>query len=677
MMAGSALEISKIFRDLPSFNLSGSKDIDYYPLSRLEDHGIGVSSLPFSIRIMLESMIRNYDGKEVKTEDVLALAYWNPASPSKVEIPFKISRVLMQDFTGVPAVVDLAAMRDYVVRKGGSPEAIQPIIPTDLIIDHSVQVDAFNSAGALEKNQEFEIRRNKERYNFLKWGGQAFNNFRVFPPSAGICHQVNLEYLATCVTLSRRGSGYLAFPDTLVGTDSHTTMINGLGVLGFGVGGIEAEAALLGQAISLPTPRVLGVQLDGSLRDGVTATDFALTLTAKLRERGVVNMFVEFFGKGLKGLSLPERATLSNMCPEYGATVAIFPVDEKTIKYLEMTGRSAEQVELVRKYYSSQKMFAMDFRKVRYSSIMRVDLGEIEPSISGPSLPKQQMAVGRIRQNFIDSFMGNHSAEVPRGEVASLAERTRWASESAATAEHKPNPEDARKEPRPSIIWRGDSGREALKDGDVVIASITSCTNTSNPLVMICAGLLARNALRKDLSVNRSRVKTSMGPGSRVVIRYLEKAGLMRDLERLGFGAVGFGCITCIGNSGPLIGEQSRIIKKNNLAVAAVLSGNRNYEARIHPDVRANYLMSPPLVLAFAIAGTVLKDLDKEPLGTDGSGKPVYLRDIWPAQTEIEEVATSSVERGMFEKEYGPGIFEVNPYWNGLKAPSGREYKWS
>jgi aconitate hydratase len=675
-MAGKSNASSNKLASILSFRLSNSKEVRYYSIPSLEKMGFKVSSLPFSIRIVLESLLRNLDGEEITEEDVKILANWNPKNPADRDIPFKISRILMQDFTGVPAIVDLAAMRDYVVKKGDSPELIQPIIPIDLIIDHSVQVDSFNIPGAIEINQKFELERNKERYNFLKWGSQAFRGFRVFPPSAGICHQVNLEYLATCVTLKKEKGGYLAFPDTLVGTDSHTTMINGMGVVGFGVGGIEAEAALLGQAVSFTTPKVLGVELEGRLREGVTATDFALTLTRKLREKGVVNMFVEFFGSGLKGLSLPDRATLSNMCPEYGATVAIFPVDEETLRYMKMTGRSGEQTELVRKYYTAQGMFGIDFKKIKYSATMHVDLGEIEPSVSGPSQPKQQLALSEISDNFEDMLLAEEADAKQALEKISIKDHTRWSSESLAAGERGERETTVREEPKAVKISYDDGHEEILSDGDVVIASITSCTNTSNPSVMICAGLLAKKALEKGLRVNTRKVKTSLGPGSRVVTRYLEKAGLLEPLARLGFGLVGFGCITCIGNSGPLIEKQSDAINRHDLVVASVLSGNRNYEARIHQDVRANYLMSPPLVLAFAMAGTVMIDMEKEPLGKDKNGRDVYLRDIWPKREEIDKVMSKTLSREMFGMEYGRKIYNVNPYWNELKSPSGGVYKW-
>ncbi len=660
---------------LSTFKLSGGKTVSYYSLAALERAGLpSMARLPFSIRIVLESLLRNLDGRTVTEGDVETLAGWNPKDPADCDVPFKVARVLMQDFTGVPAVVDLTAMRDYIVGAGRSPDLIQPIIPVDLVIDHSVQVDSFNYINAVQLNQEKEMERNRERYLLLKWASQAFEKFRVLPPSAGICHQVNLEYISQCVTTRDTKDGCVAFPDTLVGTDSHTTMVDALGIVGFGVGGIEAEAALLDQPVSFTTPKVLGVHLTGKMRDGVTATDFALTLTRLLRERGVVNMFVEFFGEGLKNLSLPDRATLSNMCPEYGATIAIFPVDEETLRYMRSTGRSDEQIELVRKYYEAQNMLNINYDKVEYSDVIEVDLDSIAPSVSGPSQPKQQLPLGKVKVNFAETFMEDdrHGSEHKIEQV----DYTRWAAESETVENGKIKSAPMHKKLKGVNIKYEDGYETRLSDGDIVISSITSCTNTSNPSVMIGAGLLAKKALERGLSVNTRKVKTSLGPGSRVVTRYLERAGLMEPLAKLGYGLVGFGCITCIGNSGPLIDRQSDAINKNGLAVAAVLSGNRNYEARIHPDVRANYLMSPPLLIAYAIAGTVLKDLTKDPLGKNSKGEDIYLRDIWPSQKEINDVIHRAISIDMFEKEYGKHIYDVNPYWNTLDIPQGKAYRW-
>lgn len=657
---------------LKSFRLSDNTEIVYYALEHIKEMGISdVDTLPFSIRIVLESLLRNLDGKEITLEDLSSLARWDGKSVSDKDIPFKVSRVLMQDFTGVPAVVDLAAIREYASTRGVSPEHIQPIIPVDLIIDHSVQVDAFNVVSALHLNQEKEIERNKERYTLLKWASNAFLGFRVFPPSAGICHQVNLEYLGKCVRTEKMNGMELAFPDTLVGTDSHTTMINGLGILGFGVGGIEAEAALLGQAVSFTTPKVLGVRLRGKLNEGVTATDFALTLTKRLREKGVVNMFVEFFGDGVRALSLPDRATLSNMCPEYGATIAIFPVDEESLRYMKSTGRDEREIEIVRKYYENQKMFEIDYSKLKYSDILDVDLSSIVPSVSGPSQPKQEVPLQDIKDTFMNAFM---IEDVGEHDISSK-DYTRWSSESQVAENGSIKNAPTHRNVRSVKIKSGD-GELSLSDGDVVISSITSCTNTSNPSVMIGAGLLAKKALERGLRINTKKVKTSFGPGSRVVPRYLELAGLMKPLEELGYGLVGFGCITCIGNSGPLIEGQSDAIISNNLAVAAVLSGNRNYEARIHRDIRANYLMSPPLLIAFGIAGSVLKDLTREPLGKGKDGEDVYLKDIWPSQEEINEIVARVLSQRIFKEEYGENIFKINPYWNKLEAPRSMKYGW-
>ncbi len=673
-----ALSLPPRSKLLDNIGLSNGEEVKYYSLPALEAAGFrGIRRLPFSIRIVLESLIRNMDGKGITDEDVISLAEWDPLKPAERDIPFKVARVLMQDFTGVPAVVDLAAMREFVSRSGNDADLIQPLIPTDLIIDHSVQVDLFNSPDALEFNQKREMERNGERYHLLKWAGKAFNGFNVLPPSAGICHQVNLEHLATCVSKAKEADGEtIAFPDTLVGTDSHTTMVDALGIVGFGVGGIEAEAALLGQPVSFITPRVLGVRLHGKLNEGVTATDFALTLTRLLREKGVVNMFVEFFGEGLSSLSLPDRATLSNMCPEYGATIAIFPVDSETLNYLEVTGREKIDIELVKKYYAAQGMFGIDYETIAYSDVLDVNLGNIVPSVSGPTQPKQQIPLNDIRENFEETFLVKEGESRDTVERLSSADYTRWSSESMATENGS-----IKGAPTHDIIksvgieYEG-VGKVLLSDGDVVISSITSCTNTSNPTVMIAAGLLAKKAVEKGLSVDTRKVKTSLGPGSRVVAGYLRKAGLLEYLEKLGFGLVGFGCITCIGNSGPLIEKQSEAINAHNLAVAAVLSGNRNYEARIHRDVRANYLMSPPLLIAFAIAGTVLKDLTKEPLGRGVNGKDVYLKDIWPTKEEIGAVTSSVIKTAMFNSEYGSSLYSVNPYWNNMESPSGKMYQW-
>ncbi len=669
MISGTSLH--NRWDSLKELKLSSGRVVKYYSLPAIEMAGVGkISALPFSIRIVVESLLRNLDDKAIYEEDVEALANWDAKSPSDRDIPFKVSRVLMQDFTGVPAVVDLATVRDYVARHGKGPQAVEPLMNVDLIIDHSVQVDAFRVLDALEINQEKEMERNKERYILLKWASQAFEKFTVFPPSAGICHQINLEYLATCVKMEDHKDYCIAFPDTLVGTDSHTTMIDGLGIVGFGVGGIEAEAALLNQPVSFTTPAVFGVKLTGKLKDGVTATDLALELTKMLREANVVGAFVEFFGPGVKELSLPDRATISNMCPEYGATISIFPVDSETISYMRNTARSDEQIELIEKYYGAQGMLDIDYEKVAYSSIMELDLGSIVPSISGPSNPKQTVPLSQIGDTFRDSFLNPNDAKRTNGN----ADMIRLGSESELVDLPQTSPAKHYSLGRSRIKY--DDGQETiLKDGDIVIAAITSCTNTSNPVVMVGAGLLAKRAVEKGLKVGRN-VKTSFAPGSRVVTAYLEKAGLVEPLNELGFELVGYGCTTCIGNSGPLPDAISAAVKEADIAVASVLSGNRNYESRIHSEVKGNYLMSPPLVVAFAIAGTVMTNLTKDPLGIGNDGKPVYLMDIWPSSKEITDVILGSIDVGMFKEKYKDNLQNVNKYWNDLEHVKGMVYEW-
>ncbi len=629
------------------------KKVLYYSLPKLCRRFAKVRSWPFSMRILLESLARNLNGVEVKEGDIGHLLEWNADSVPEYDIPFIVSRVLMQDLTGVPAVVDIAAMREYVRRKGFDAGLVTPQMPIDLIIDHSVQVDEYACTGALKANQRKEILRNGERYRLLKWAGTTFSNFSVVPPSGGICHQVNLEHIATCVSTKTVDGSVLAFPDTLVGTDSHTTMINGLGVVGYGVGGIEAEAALLGQPVALGIPKVVGVRLDGRLGEGVTATDLALTLTRTLREVGVVGAFVEFFGEGVSGLSLPDRATVSNMCPEYGATISIFPVDRETINYMRSTGRSAKHLRLVERYYKTQEMFGMDYSKVRFSRTLHIDLNDIEPCVSGPSQPKQEMPLAGIKHSV---------AALSNSRDANRRDEGRWAWENAGISGYDEH---------------GGENKQhggGLRRGDVVISAITSCTNTSNPFVMIGAGLLAKKAVGMGLKVPE-HVKTSFAPGSRVVVDYLKQAGLMKYLERLGYGLVGYGCTTCIGNSGTLPRWVSEEIHSKGIEVASVLSGNRNYEARIHNDVAANYLMSPMLVIAFGIAGTVTRDLTKEPLGTGKNGKAVYLKNIWPTNKEIRDTIGRAVKSEMFAAEY-KRIFGVNTYWNALKAPKASSYAW-
>ena len=631
-----------------NFEVAGKK-YNYYSLPDLEKMGYKVSKLPISIRIVLESLIRNIDGKAVTEEDAKRLLSWNSKNPGESEIPFKVSRVVMQDFTGVPAVVDLAAMRDTVKAVGKDPLLIQPQVPVDLVIDHSVQVDFSGVPNALELNIKKEFERNQERYKFLKWAQNSFKNLRIVPPSVGIIHQVNLEYLGKVVMANEKNGENFAYPDTLVGTDSHTTMINGIGVVGWGVGGIEAEAAMLDQPVTILTPEVIGVNLHGKLNPGITATDLVLTLTELLRRNKVVGKFVEFHGDGVSQLALPDRATLSNMCPEYGATLALFPVDEETLNYLRVTGRSEEQVELVKKYMESQGLFGSP-DTLDYSQVIDLDLSTVVPTVAGPKLPQQKVRMGEIRNSFLNFL------------------------EHSETYEMMDNGHASREVVLKSAPVTVKESRERLSDGDVVIAAITSCTNTSNPQVMVAAGLLAKKAVEKGLTVN-PKVKTSLAPGSRVVSDYLDKSGLQEYLDKLGFYLVGYGCTTCIGNSGPLDEGIEDAIVKNKLSTAAVLSGNRNFEARIHKNVRANYLMSPPLVVAFAIAGKVTVDLENEPIGTGKDGKEVYLKDIWPTEQEISSVINSSINSEMFRSKY-QNLDDYNESWKVLNSPGGTTYGW-
>jgi aconitate hydratase len=611
----------------------GIKEYEIFRLDALDKQGISTRHLPFSLRILLENLLRTEDGRNVTATEIRALAAWNKDSKPDNEIAFTPSRVLLQDFTGVPAVVDLAAMRDAMKRLGGDASLINPLQPAELVIDHSVQVDEFGTPGALDMNALLEFQRNKERYQFLRWGQTAFDNLKIVPPDTGIVHQVNLEYLARVVFVNEANGKRTAYPDTLVGTDSHTTMINGLGVLGWGVGGIEAEAAMLGQPVSMLIPLVVGVKLTGRLREGATATDLVLTITEMLRKHGVVGKFVEYFGPGLQDLPLADRATIANMAPEYGATCGIFPVDKESLRYLRLTGRSEEQIELVEAYCREQGLFHdANTPEAQYSELLSLDLATVEPSLAGPKRPQDRVALSQAGESFQKAL--------------------------------------------PSLIRQGKETKDGgfLKHGSVVIAAITSCTNTSNPSVLIAAGLVAKKAVERGLEVP-SWVKTSLAPGSKVVRDYLEKAGLTSFLERLKFHIVGYGCTTCIGNSGPLPPEISQSIDENNLVVASVLSGNRNFEGRINPDVRANYLMSPPLVVAFALAGRIDVDLKKDPLGKDKAGKPVYLADIWPTQTEVEDAIQKSVTSDMFRKSYGE-VYEGDSRWRGLQVPQGDTYSW-
>jgi len=637
-------------------------------LDSLEKAGLlRLERLPFSIRILLENLLRNEDGLNVLREDIEALARWDPRKKSEREIAFTPARVILQDFTGVPTVVDLAAMRDQVKRLGGDPKKINPLQSVDLVIDHSVIVDYFGSPDAFRENTKLEFQRNLERYQFLRWGQSAFRNFRVVPPGTGIVHQVNLEYLASVVFLDTEGKVY---PDTLVGTDSHTTMINGLGVLGWGVGGIEAEAAMLGQPISLKIPEVVGFKLHGSLREGATATDVVLTVTEMLRKKGVVEKFVEFYGPGLSSLSLPDRATIANMCPEYGATIGLFSVDEETLNYLRLTGRSEEALKRVEIYCREQKLFrTKDTPDPVFSDTLELDLSAVEPSLAGPKRPQDRVSLKEAKRSFRESLLAMMKDKLPELDPQRV---NGWLNEGGGVASMKEGATPA--SPLEAVSPVEIEGQEfELPHGSVVISAITSCTNTSNPQVMIGAGILAKKAVEHGLTA-KPWVKTSLAPGSKVVMEYLRKAGLLQALERLRFHLVGFGCTTCIGNSGPLPESIGRAVKEKDLVAVAVLSGNRNFEGRINPLVRANYLASPPLVVAYALAGTMDIDLYSDSLGEDKNGNPVYLRDIWPSAKEIQE-AMRSVGAEMFKKEYSH-VFEGDENWRSMRIPTGDIFAW-
>jgi aconitate hydratase len=613
------------------------KSYEIFRLSALEKKGAGhVSQLPFSLRVLLENLLRQEDGRFVHPEDIQALAGWDPTAASQKEISFMPARVLLQDFTGVPAVVDLAAMREAIRKLGGDPKKVNPLLPAELVIDHSVQVDKFASDMAFAFNAELEFHRNVERYAFLRWGQTAFDNFKVVPPDTGICHQVNLEYLARVVFDAAVDGKTQAFPDSLVGTDSHTTMVNGLGVFGWGVGGIEAEAAMLGQPLSMLIPEVVGFKLHGRLPEGTTATDLVLVVTEMLRKKGVVGKFVEFYGTGLSSLSLPDRATIANMAPEYGATMGFFPVDAETLSYLRFTGRSETRVRLVEEYTKTQGIFRTDAAPDPvYTDKLELDLGTVEATLAGPKRPQDRVPLRQAKTSFEKSLEG-------------------------AAQKH--------------VAVRNNGDRFELSNGSVVIAAITSCTNTSNPSLMLGAGLLAKKAIERGLH-SKPWVKTSLAPGSKVVTDYLESAGLTKYLNELGFQLVGYGCTTCIGNSGPLEEHIGAAIKDNSLVAVSVLSGNRNFEGRIHPLVRANYLASPPLVVAYALAGRMDFDMSSEPLGNDKAGKPVFLRDIWPSPQEIESTVRANVSTAMYHKEYGE-VFQGDSRWQGLKVPAGELYAW-
>src|SRR5215471_5949538 len=631
------------FNALQEFKLASGKTGKYYSLAALESAGLGkVSRLPVAIRIVLESVLRNRDGKKITDEHVKQLAAWKANAPRVDEIPFVVARILLQDFTGVPLLADLAAMRGVASRMGANPKVVEPLVPVDLVIDHSVQIDHYGTKNALDLNTKLEFGRNQERYTFLKWGMQAFDTFKVVPPGIGIVHQVNLEYLGRGVHRSRDGVYY---PDSLVGTDSHTTMINGIGVVAWGVGGIEAEAGMLGQPLYILTPDVVGVHLKGALRGGVTATDLVLTVTEMLRKAKTVGKFVEFFGEGAASLAVPDRATIGNMAPEYGATMGFFPVDDRTVAYLEGTGRTAEEVDAFKAYFKAQGMFGMPKPgQIDYSQVLELDLGTVAPSLAGPKRPQDRIEIGNVKAKFTELF----SKPVAENGFAK-------------------KPADLRRR------FRTRDGID-IGSGDVIIAAITSCTNTSNPGVLLAAGLLAKKAVELGLTV-KPHIKTSLAPGSRVVTEYLSKAGLLPYLEKLGFNLAAYGCTTCIGNAGPLAQPIDEAIVKNDLVCAAVLSGNRNFEARIHPNIRANFLASPPLVVAYALAGSVLVDFKTQPVSSGDDGKPVFLRDIWPSAAEVGAVMQYATDPETFRRLYSD-FTKDNPLWNSIPSSTGQVYAW-
>ena len=620
----------------------GSQTYEIFRLDLLDKTGFkNVSKLPVSLKVLLENLLRHEDNHHVNKSDIESLANWNPKANQDKEIAFMPARVLMQDLTGVPAVVDLAAMREAMKRLGGDPKKINPLAPVDLVIDHSVQVDYFGTSDAFHKNSQVEFERNVERYAFLRWGQRAFDNFRLIPPDTGICHQVNLEYLAPVVFRAKKDGATFAYPDTVVGTDSHTPMINGLGVVGWGVGGIEAEAALLGQPIIMLIPEVIGFKLHGRLPEGATATDLVLTVVQMLRKKGVVEKFVEFYGSGLSSLSLADRATIGNMAPEYGATIGYFPIDDETLRYLKLTGRDPELIRLVESYAKEQGMFRTDASSdPMFTDTLELDLGSVVPSLAGPRRPQDRVPLTESKQAFREAL----PSLMKSGDAAKTM----------------------------NVQLNGDKFQ--LRHGSVVISAITSCTNTSNPSVLIGAGLLARKAAEKGLA-RKPWVKTSLAPGSKVVTEYLKDSGLLSDLEKMGFHLVGYGCTTCIGNSGPLPDPVANAIQEGDLVAAAVLSGNRNFEGRIHASVRANYLASPPLVVAYALAGTMDVDLYKDPLGNDSQGHPVYLKDIWPTPQEVQAVMNRSVRPEMFKQEYSRAT-EGDERWNAMPVPEGELFQW-
>lgn len=649
-------ETTNLFNAKKSFQ-SGSSQGFIYSLPALEEAGVAnISRLPVSIRVVLESVLRNYDGRNITEKDVTTLAQWNAKKPESVEIPFVVSRIVLQDFTGVPLLVDLAAMRSAVNEIGKPASLIEPLVPVDLVVDHSVQVDRSGTAASFQQNLKLEFERNRERYEFLKWGQQAFETFSVVPPSIGIVHQVNLEYLAKVVFEKEIDGEKVFYPDTLVGTDSHTTMINGLGIVGWGVGGIEAEAGMLGQPVYFLTPEVIGVNLTGAIKEGVTATDLTLRVTQLLREAKVVGKFVEFYGEGAEKLSLADRATIANMAPEYGATMGFFPVDEKTLDYMRMTGRSEEQISIIRDYYKAQGMFGIPKAgEVDYTQNIDLDLGSIEPSVAGPKRPQDRIAVKSLKSTF-EGLLAMPVAEGGFG----ISEENR-------------NIQVQLSEPDADSNLAVSSDTK-LTHGSVLIAAITSCTNTSNPSVMIAAGLVAKKAVEKGLTVN-PEVKCSLAPGSRVVTEYFSETGLDKYLDELGFNLVGYGCTTCIGNSGSLDSNIEQAIQEGNLVAASVLSGNRNFEARVHGSIRSNFLMSPPLVVAYALAGNVNIDLTTEAIGTDKDGNEVFLKDIWPSQAEVESLVASGIKPSMFTEKYSD-VMDANPEWTQVESSTGALYDW-
>ena len=643
----------------------GGQSYDYYRLDAVRGDGLDVASLPYGLKILLENLLRTEDGGDVTADDIRALAAWNPAAEPDREIAFTPARVVLQDFTGVPAVVDLAAMREAMQALGGDPQKINPLAPVELVIDHSVIVDDFGKPSSFERNVQIEYERNMERYQFLRWGQSAFDNFKVVPPGTGIVHQVNLEHLARVVFTRDELGRQLAYPDTCVGTDSHTPMVNGLGVVAWGVGGIEAEAAMLGQPISMLIPRVVGFKLTGQMPEGTTATDLVLTITDMLRQHGVVGKFVEFYGPGVSAVPLANRATIGNMSPEYGSTISMFPIDEETLRYMELTGRSKEQIDLVRAYAQAQGLWHDPLHEPRYSERLELDLSTVVPSIAGPKRPQDRIALSSSKPSFRTAVR-----ELLGDDVATYDEALEESFPASDVPSHEPP--SPRKEGVSFTL--ADGSQCQLDHGSVVIAAITSCTNTSNPSVMMAAGLLAKKAVEKGLA-RKPWVKTSLAPGSRVVTDYYARAGLTPFLDKLGFDLVGYGCTTCIGNSGPLIPEVSQAVTQNDLAVVSVLSGNRNFEGRIHPEVKMNYLMSPPLVVAYALAGTMDIDLYKEPLGQGSDGKDVFLKDIWPSAAEVQDVISKAIASDMYRDGYAD-VFAGDERWRSLPTPEGDRFEW-